>query len=273
VLDETRKSPIASPDVLNAGPDDGGQVSLFTLLRLRKDTAMPLYQQIEEQIAAMIANGRIDGGATLPAERQLAEVLGVSRATVQQSYGRLRDRKLIRGHGRHGSIVQASAGERLSPGMDRLKGFTQEMRDLGREPSARIIEHEVVSDRSIASLFELPSSAQFLRLVRVRSGDGVPLALESAWYSLDAAPAVANYDPHASIYAQLLRDGLPLAYCDQAIEATMPNPFECEIFGFKTPVPSLLIKRRSYTRAGVMVEYVEGMFRGDAYTYRLRLDA
>lgn len=261
------------PDPPEGGDSGGAEHSLYSLLRLRKDTAMPLYQQIEEQIAALIANGRIEIGATLPAERQLAEALGVSRATVQQSYGRLRDRKLIRGHGRLGSIVQAGAEAPLSPGMDRLKGFTQEMRDLGREPSARILEHAVISDRSIASLFELHSDAQFLRLVRVRSGDGVPLALESAWYSLDAAPQVAGYDPQASIYGQLLRDGLPLAYCDQAIEATMPTPSECEIFGFDNPVPSLLIKRRSYTRAGTMVEYVEGMFRGDAYTYRLRLDA
>lgn len=259
--------------MFDASQNDGAEHSLFGLLRLRKDTAMPLYQQIEEQIAALIASGRIENGATLPAERHLAEVLGVSRATVQQSYGRLRDRALIRGQGRLGSIVQGGSAGRLSPGMDRLKGFTQEMRDLGREPSARILEHEVISDRSIASLFELHSDARFLRLVRVRSGDGVPLALESAWYSLEAAPHVADYDPLSSIYAQLLRDGLPLAYCDQAIEATLPTPFECEVFGFDSPVPCLLIKRRSYTRSGTLIEYVEGMFRGDAYTYRLRLDA
>ncbi len=45
-----------------------------------------------------------------------------------------------------------------------------------------------------------------------------------------------------------------------------------EIFGFESPVPCLLIKRHSYNRRDVMVEYVEGLFRGDAYTYRLRLD-
>ncbi|WP_220129887.1 UTRA domain-containing protein [Sphingomonas chungangi] len=98
----------------------------------------------------------------------------------------------------------------------------------------------------------------------MRSGDGVPLALESAWYSLDAAPKVADYDPLGSIYGQLAQGGLGLAYCDQAIEATMPSPSECEVFGFDAPVSRLLIKRRSHVRAGMMVEYVEGMFRGDA---------
>lgn len=249
-----------------------GEGSLYGLLRLRRDTAMPLYQQLEEQLVALIDTGRIGGGATLPAERQLAEALGVSRATVQQCYNALRERNLIRGHGRHGSIVQKSQAH-LSTGMDRLKGFTQEMRELGREPSARILEREIITDRSLASLFGLHSQAQFLKLVRVRSGDDVPMALETAWYSLDAVPALADFDPSGSIYAQLAHAGFSLAYCDQAIEATLPTPFECEVFGFDKPVPSLLIKRRSYAQGGTMVEYVEGMFRGDAYTYRLRLEA
>jgi GntR family transcriptional regulator len=51
----------------------------------------------------------------------------------------------------------------------------------------------------------------------------------------------------------------------------MPNEEECKIFGFTQPVPCLLIKRRSYMHGDVMMEYVEGLFRGDTYTYRLRL--
>ena len=34
---------------------------------------------------------------------------------------------------------------------------------------------------------------------------------------------------------------------------------------------AILIKRCSYARGDVMVEYVEGLFRDDAYAYRLRL--
>jgi GntR family transcriptional regulator len=51
----------------------------------------------------------------------------------------------------------------------------------------------------------------------------------------------------------------------------MANEEECEIFGFTQPLPCLLIKRRSYTHGEVMMEYVEVLFRGDAYSYRLKL--
>ena len=46
---------------------------------------------------------------------------------------------------------------------------------------------------------------------------------------------------------------------------------DCAIFGFDAPVPCLLIKRRSYGADGDMLEYVEGLFRGDTYTYKLSL--
>jgi GntR family transcriptional regulator len=244
--------------------------SLLKLLRLRDDTAMPMYQQLERQLTALIEDGSIAPGTTLPAERQLAEKLGVSRVTVQRSYNGLRLRKLLSAHGRLGSIVQENP-HRLDPGMDRLKGFTQEMQALGRVASSKILEQKVVKDRSIASIFGLPSTAQFLKLVRIRYGDDVPLSHEVAWYDVTAVPGLGKIEPTHSVYARLAECGAPLSYCEQAIEAASPSAKECKIFGFTEPVPCLLIKRRSFTRDGRMVEYVEGLFRGDLYAYRLKL--
>lgn len=249
-----------------------GQASISDWLRIREDTAMPIYQQLQEQLAALIQEGRIQAGTTLPAERQLAEALGVSRTTIQRCYNTLRERRLIRPQGRNGSIVEGGAA-RILPGMDRLKGFTQEMQELGRTPSTKVLERQIVQNRQIASLFNLPSTARLLKLVRVRSGDDIPLSFETAWFSLDAAPFLETANPEGSIYAALSDHGVGPAFCDQTIEATMPSAQECLVFGFVTPLPCLLIKRRSYIRGELMVEYVEGLFRGDSYTYKLRLDA
>ena len=234
---------------------------------------MPLYQQLEQQLEALIKGGTLPAGTVLPAERQLAESLGLSRATVQRAYNTLRQHKLVAAQGRHGFLVQ-DTDPKLHPGMDRLKGFTEEMRLLGKSASSRILERTVVSDRSIASIFGMPSPAPFLKLVRVRYGDDVPLSREVAWYNLTEAPALEHSDLSGSVYAFLAeRCGTPLIYAEQTVEATTPTSEECEIFGFSQPVPCLLIKRRSYTNGNVMMEYVEGLFRGDAYSYRLRLGA
>ena len=247
--------------------------SMMSLVRLRDDTAMPLYQQVEEQIYDLITSGLLPPGSVLPAERQLAESLGVSRVTVQRAYAALRQRRLLDSQGRRGFLVRTRP-DQVQPGMDRLKGFTEEMRELGKIPSSRIVERAVVQDRSISSIFGLPSTASFLRLTRIRYGDEVPMSREVAWYNLGAAPALEHGDLSGSVYAFLAEQaGTRLVRCDQTIEATMPTAEECAIFAFDEPAPCLLIKRHSFTRDAVMVEYVEGLFRGDMYRYRLNLQA
>lgn len=247
--------------------------SILSRLRLRDDTAMPLYQQIVEQLQELIASGSLPPGAVLPAERQLAEHLKISRVTVQRAYAELRQRSLLVPQGRHGFLVRPRPGP-VRPGMDRLKGFTEEMRELGKIPSTRILARTVIADRSISSIFGLPSTAPFLKLTRVRYGDGIAMSREVAWYNIRAVPALEEADLTGSVYAFLagFEDGR-LVRCEQTIEATMPTPEECAIFDFEAPLPCLLIKRHSFNQDAVMIEYVEGLFRGDAYRYRLSLQA
>jgi GntR family transcriptional regulator len=106
----------------------------------------------------------------------------------------------------------------------------------------------------------------FLRLVRLRLGDGVPLPREVAWYDLTAAPALADWDIQGSAYRFLTEQcGIALSHGEQTIEA------ESEVFEFSAPSPCLLMKRKTFSKAGQLIEYVEGTFRGDAYAYRLTL--
>jgi GntR family transcriptional regulator len=245
--------------------------SIMTYLRLRDDTAMPLYQQLEEQLLALIETGILSVGTILPAERQLAESLGVSRVTIQRAYIALRQRQLLISQGRKGFVVRG-VGDQIRPGMDRLKGFTEEMRELGKVPSSKILDRRVVQDRSISSIFGLPSTAPLLRLTRVRCGDDIPMSREIAWYNLAAAPALEEANLSGSVYACLAEKcGARLVKCEQTIEATTPTQQECELFAFDEPVPCLLIKRHSFAGDGQMIEYVEGLFRGDMYSYRLKL--
>ena len=245
---------------------------LIDSLFVHTDTAMPIYRQLEEQVAAMIADGTLPVGFTMPAERQLSADLGVSRTTIQRAYDALRKRKLLAAHGRLGHVVQ-DADPVLGPALNRLRSFTEEMEELGRKPSSRVVERLVVSNRSIASIFGRPSTTMFLNLIRIRYGDGIPLAREVAWYDLDCCPSLAEADVSGSIYSYLADKGVPLGHCEKSIEATSPNAEECAVFGFAEPRPCLLIKCRSFDRQQRMVEYVESLFRGDSYAYRLELKA
>lgn len=244
--------------------------TLLQYLRIDAGSSQPLYEQLQHQLEDYLHQGTLTAGQGLPAERVLAEALGTSRTVVKRAYDYLREREMVNSRGRAGTILRPHT--RIQPEMGRLKGFTQEMQEVGMVPSTRLVSRQIVSDRTMASLFGRPSYASFLHLVRVRLANDKPMTREVAWYDLTLAPHLENWDGHGSAYDYIQQDpNLVLDWAQQSVEATMSDPPEMAEFGFFTPQPCLLLKRRTYTTNGAMAEYAEGVFRGDAYTYSLRL--
>ncbi len=247
----------------------------FSLIALNAQQHEPLWRQLFNQLCDMMGDGSLKQGMSMPAERDMAEALGVSRITVKRCYDELRRRGVLAGRGRAGSVVQdceTMLPQHVQPTMGRLKGFTEEMRELGMEASTRLLRLQVVDDRRIASIFGRPSGAQFLHVVRIRLGDGVAMTRELAWYDLLAAPALAKWNGEGSAYSWLREHcGLALTHAEQTVEAVLSSPDESSAFGYEGAQPCLLLKRRTYAAPQTLVEYVEGTFRGDAYVYRTNL--
>lgn len=62
--------------------------------------ATPVYRQLADWIAAEIKAGHLEHGAQIPAERRLAELVGVSVDTIRAAMAALREMGLIEtGHG------------------------------------------------------------------------------------------------------------------------------------------------------------------------------
>lgn len=243
---------------------------LIKKLKPDRTLAEPVYQQLMGRILRLIKSGEILGNDSLPSERLLAEKLSISRTTVRRCYDELRKQQLLVSKGRAGYVVYDVPN--LHPQIGKLKGFTQEMQELGLIPSAQILERSIVNDRTISSIFGRPSHAQFLRIVRLRFGNEVPLSREVAWYDCTSAPMIKDWDAKGSIYQYLQGAcNIRLANAEQTIESVISNTEEARVFGFDHPGPCLLLKRKTYSTHGQIIEYVEGTFRGDAYTYHINL--
>ncbi len=240
---------------------------------LDTSSGQPLWRQLHAHLVRLLEQAHWAAGEGLPSERDLAEALGVSRITVKRTYDELRrDGWLGRGSGRGGSVVQARVTQVHAP-LGKLKGFTQEMRELGKTAGTRILTRAVVRDRMIASVFGRPSTAPFLQLVRLRSGDDVPMTRECAWYDLTLAPQMADWDGQGSAYDVLRQQcGLILSGATQSVEAVLSTLQEAQDFGLNEPLPCLLFKRKTMSGPSPeLVEYVEGLFRGDVYVYQMAL--
>ena len=65
------------------------------------------FDQVRTQIAAAVAEGRLDAGTKLPTVRQLAADLGLAPNTVARAYRELEADSVIATHGRNGTFVHS----------------------------------------------------------------------------------------------------------------------------------------------------------------------
>ncbi|MEQ4301960.1 PLP-dependent aminotransferase family protein [Plantactinospora sp. B6F1] len=93
--------------------------------------ARPAYRNLARAIGALILDGRIALHVRLPAERELATALNVSRATVTAGYDLLREGGFARSRQGSGTWTELPEGRRPS-GVDRLLAPEESAIDLAR---------------------------------------------------------------------------------------------------------------------------------------------
>ncbi len=77
------------------------------IVRVDADAALPPYEQVREQITAMIVSGTLPPGRQLPPIRQLAADLDLAPGTVARAYRELEGEGLVVTRGRRGTTVAA----------------------------------------------------------------------------------------------------------------------------------------------------------------------
>ena len=82
-------------------------------IKLSKKSATPLYTQLYEQFRAMILSNRLRPGDRLPASRNLAKELGVSRVIISQGYEQLMMEGYLIGKTGSGTFVNDTLPDNL----------------------------------------------------------------------------------------------------------------------------------------------------------------
>lgn len=85
------------------------------ILSVDPGRALPVYEQVREQIRRMVAAGTLAPGTRLPTIRQLAADLGLAKGTIERAYELLEGDDVIERHGRNGTYVSSTA---LAPTAD-----------------------------------------------------------------------------------------------------------------------------------------------------------
>ena len=87
------------------------------ILEVDPRSAVPPYEQLRQQVTALVLAGGLVRGDGLPAIRQLANDLGLAGGTVARAYRELEADGVVTTRGRHGTVIEG-ASRRPAPPAD-----------------------------------------------------------------------------------------------------------------------------------------------------------
>ncbi|MFI6320483.1 GntR family transcriptional regulator [Nonomuraea sp. NPDC050556] len=224
----------------------------------------PLYMQIAEAIAAAIADGRLATGDRLPAERDLAVELEVSRDTVRQSLGELqRHGRLVRTVGRSGGTFVAEP--KVSRDLSRYAGLADQLREQSIQGGARVLSaRERAASPAIAAALEVGAGERVYEIVRVRLANGKPVALEHTYYAVGRLPGLIDHPLDGSL-DELVRThyGQDPVRAIEYLEPILAGPEEVAALEVEEGAPLMFVERIAFTSDGSPLEFGRDVFRGD----------
>src|SRR5215467_15738388 len=142
-----------------------------------KNSPIPMYYQIMNQLRERIAAGEYTVNDALPPERELVEAYQVSRMTIRQAILELVNEGILVRRKGIGTFV---APPKLEQRLNSLTSFTEDMAQRGMKAGSRIISFKEMSpDPTLRKTLGLSAEEKVFECVRLRLADEDPMALET----------------------------------------------------------------------------------------------
>ena len=119
-----------------------------------------LYEQIVQQIEESVLNGSLKPGDQLPAERELAQRLGVSRTAVREAVKALREKGLVEAYSGRGTFITDGTSHAARQSFDLMVKIGQQ------ESSTHLAELRLILEPGIAALAAERIEEEYLAAMR-----------------------------------------------------------------------------------------------------------
>ena len=231
-------------------------------------SSQPLYQQLQRKLREAIEKRLLGPDDALPAERELASLLDVSRITVRKAIdGLVEEGMLVRRQG-SGNFVCA----RVEKNFAKLTSFSEDMRARGRIPKSVWLKRAAgtVTPEEALTLRLSPGTPVY-RFNRIRYADDAPMALEYATVVASALPSLDAVD--TSLYEALEATGNRPTRALQRLRAVLLTAEQAQLLKAVEGAAGLLVERLGSLPDGRAVEFSQSFYRGDTYDFVAELSA
>lgn len=240
--------------------------SLFLYLKTEStkhaENNSPLYKKVHSILSSAIREGLIRDKEALPSERDLTNVLNVSRVTIRKAIEHLAIDGLVIQRRGAGTFVNLRVEQPLS----KLTGFTEDIISRGLTPSIQWLDRSCGYATPEESLrLKLSPGAMVSRLHRLRFADNTPMCIEHATLPQYALPKPAMLE--GSLYLHLEAKGFRPTRALQRLRAQIITKEHTKLLKVPDGTACLYIERCSFLPNGSEIEFVRSYYRGDSYDF------
>lgn len=235
---------------------------------------VPVHTQIGLWLDSAIAAGELAPGHRLPGERELAGQLGVSRMTLRHALADLAAQGvLVRAPGRGGGAFVAEPHVDLD--LTELAGLTEQLHRTHHRAGAHVLRARRTTAHAagerVGRALGIPPGAHVTLVERLRSADGVPLAVERSWLPTRLVPGLVERSLTGSLYELLAGDyGLAPYSAVEQLTPVLVGPADAELLRTGPDQPAMQVLRTAYTRDGTAIEHACDVFRADRVRFVVR---
>lgn len=236
-----------------------------------KSNPIPYYRQLADLLRHEIRLKQAAGELyQLSSEHELAEQHGLSRATVRHALDDLERGGWIYRQKGVGSFAPV---RRVEEDLTLLVSTTEDMHRRGWSLVTKLLDvQRIAALPHVAVALELPEGDPIFELRRLRLVDDTPFSLQTAHLPVSLCPTLTGDDLTGSLYRLLeSRYGLRLWTARETLSARAASQEEADWLEIEPSAPVMSAERVTYAADGRAIEYLEAVWRGDRYDFKVTL--
>lgn len=240
------------------------ELSDSTVVPLDRESPMPLWAQLEQELRRRLESGEFDEGF-FPTDHELTEAYQVSRHTVREAVRHLNKTGLLKRERGRGTVVNRAEFEQS---LGTLYSLFQSVESTGVEQTSEVLQLEVVTDTVAASHLAVPEDTDLVLLARLRLAGGLPLAVDRAWLTREVAEPLLTVDwSHTALYAELAEAGRPVPNQGwERLTPIVPSPTDRALLDLRRGDAAFFLEREG-RRNGEPIEWRTTIIRGDRFRF------
>lgn len=252
---------------------DGAPLAPLTLGAGDLDASLPipLYHQIYLGLKKRIQDGEFAPDTTLPGEKELCQVLGVSRITVKRALGELAAEGYVSRHRGRGTVVRYRVPSPVVRAS--FDGLIENLTLMGVKTGIEVLSvEEVPADGPVAEALEVGPGTVVQHALRRRLIEDAPFSFLRTYIPLDIAAAFdADRMATTPVLTLLAEAGATPDRARQVITAVAADAGAAGALGLSVGAPVLRVTRTIKQADGRPIQHIVATYRPDRYEYEMKL--